>query len=91
MIGKKFKTLSDWNTFLKGKTIMVINPDHAFAYQKCSFVEMIGKHEVLTHPDNKKGKEIKVKVKTPLGNELRLGAKDFMILDKTIVQQVGKN
>lgn len=87
----KFKTLSDWNIFLKDRTIVVIKEDHAFFGKHCSFIEMVGKHEVLLHPDNKGGKEIKCKVKTPLGNELRLGSGEFMILEKTIVQQVGNN
>lgn len=90
-VGQKFNTLSDWNDTLKGKTIMIIKPGHAFQYEKCSFVEMVGKHEVLTHKDNNKGKEIKCKVKTPLGNELLLSGGEFMILEKTIVQRVGQN
>lgn len=77
-MSKKFETLSDWNEFMKGRNVLIINQNHEWKNEKCSFVEMIGEKEKLKE---QKPDKIKMKVLTKYSNELLLRSRDFMIID----------
>lgn len=83
MAKKKFKTLTDWNTFMKGRNVLIINRNHGWYGEECSFVEMVAPKEVLNENNPK---DIKMKVKTNTGWELLLDGGEFMIIEKKTLQ-----
>jgi hypothetical protein len=79
MLGKKFETLEDWTKFLSGKSIYIIRESHPNYREKCKFVEMVGKNNLIAHPANKGGAAISMKVRTITGQILNLKPGDFFV------------
>jgi len=70
MIGKTFKTLEEWTKLLDHKYVIVINEKHPQWRQRCKFLEMVGPNNLISHPDNKQGTLIRMKVKVVATGEI---------------------
>lgn len=79
MIGKQFKTLEQWTAFMHGKHVIVIKEGHRYYKQRCRFIEMDGANNLISHPDNRNGEAIRMKVKAANGQILRLNIGEFFI------------
>jgi hypothetical protein len=91
MIGKKFETLEDWTKFMSGKSVYIIKESHPNYREKCRFVEMIGKNNLIAHPDNKNGIAIRMKVKTVNNQFLLLNVGEFFIDERSPVIHLPKH
>lgn len=91
MIGKKFETLEDWTRFASGKYVYIIREDHPNYREKCKFVEMVGRNNLIAHPSNKNGSMIGMKVKTVTGQHLVLKPGDFFIEEATPIVHLPKH
>lgn len=91
MIGKKFETLEDWTKFMSGRYIYIINEKHPNYREKCKFIEMVGKNNLIAHPDNLGGSAIRMKVKTVNNQFLLLKSGDFFIEERASIFHLPKH
>ena len=91
MLGKKFETLEDWTKFMSGKYLYIIRESHPNYREKCKFVEMVGRNNLIAHPDNLGGKAIRMKVKTVNNQFLLLNIGDFFVDERNPIVHLPKH
>lgn len=70
---------------MSGKSVFIIKESHPNYREKCKFVEMVGKNNLIKHPDNLGGKVIRMKVKTVNNQFLLLNIGEFLIDERSSI------